>query len=62
MNDFALRAIDFVMRKTAHVPPITSAELRPFGIRVSSAVRLGRRVGPETLLKLCCYPVSSNRS
>lgn len=35
LRDFSLRSLDFVMRRTgSSVPPITSAELQPFGVKV----------------------------
>ncbi|GAA5909460.1 uncharacterized protein JCM6883_003951 [Sporobolomyces salmoneus] len=34
LNDFLLRSLSFVMHKTAHVPPITSSELIPYGILI----------------------------
>lgn len=36
LNDFLLRTVMFVNEKTTHVPPVTSAELLPFGVQVRS--------------------------
>lgn len=37
LNNFLLRSLAFVMEKTSHVPPITTPDLQPFGVQVSSA-------------------------
>ncbi|ORY72415.1 hypothetical protein BCR35DRAFT_307696 [Leucosporidium creatinivorum] len=34
LNDFLLRSLMFVMERTTHVPPITTADLQPFGVQV----------------------------
>lgn len=39
LNDFLLRTVMFVNEKTSHVPPVTSAELLPFGVQVRSPSR-----------------------
>ncbi|KAG0658364.1 hypothetical protein C6P46_005820 [Rhodotorula mucilaginosa] len=32
LNDFLLRVLDFTLRQTAHIPPITTTDLMPYGI------------------------------
>ncbi|BGP06930.1 hypothetical protein JCM10049v2_002760 [Rhodotorula toruloides] len=34
LNDFLLRSLHFTMTKTSHIPPITTAELMPYGVVV----------------------------
>ncbi|GAA6034420.1 hypothetical protein JCM8097_002717 [Rhodosporidiobolus ruineniae] len=34
LNDFLLRSLNFTLLKTAHVPPITSTELSPYGVLI----------------------------
>lgn len=32
LNDFLLRVLEFTLRQTAHIPPITTTDLMPHGI------------------------------
>ena len=34
LNQFLLRSLEFVTNRTTHVPPITTADLQPFGLQV----------------------------
>ncbi|BGP14839.1 hypothetical protein JCM10213v2_002794 [Rhodosporidiobolus nylandii] len=34
LNDFLLRSLNFTMLHTSHIPPITTADLMPFGVLV----------------------------
>ncbi|GAA5975426.1 hypothetical protein JCM10908_005159 [Rhodotorula pacifica] len=34
LHDFLLRTLDFTLRQTAHIPPITTTDLMPYGILI----------------------------
>lgn len=40
LHDFLLRALEFTLIRTSHIPPITTTDLMPYGCLVSSRERL----------------------
>lgn len=54
LNDFLLRSLMFVMERTTQVPPITTADLQPFGVQVSGSPHF---FDPVASIRAEAYPL-----